>query len=396
MESLKYGVEVTVAMLGIALLAGIAAQRTGLPYVVLMLAISLPLQLPRVIGDRFTPLLLFVFLPALVFEAAWNLDLAALRRYWRPILILAVPGVLISALCVAGGLVLLGLLPLLPALLLGAILSATDPIAVIAIFRRLRVPADLQTIVESESLFNDGVAVVLTGLFTVALASGALGFDLAGSGFKFFEVTAGGAAIGLAAAGLLVFLLRSVPDPMLLVVGTVVAAYGAYLAADRLALSGIFAVLAVGIALRALPGFPTKAAAEDVDRFWATLAFFANSLVFLAMGLRIEFDRMIHEPKLVLATLGLLIAVRVILSYVALPFSGLRPGMHSWLHVIALSGIRGALSVALALGLPQSLPYRAEIIDAVFGVVVVTIVGQGLALPVVLRRLRFPAFEGRV
>ncbi len=396
MESLQYGVEVVVAMLGVALLGGIVAQRTGLPYVVLMLLISLPVQLPRVVGDRFTPLLLFVFLPALVFEAAWNLDLAALRRYWRPILILAVPGVLFSALCVAGGLVLLGLLPPLPALLLGAILSATDPIAVIAIFRRLRVPADLQAIVESESLFNDGVAVVLTGLFAAALAGGALGFDLPASGLRFLEVTAGGAAIGLAAAGLLVFSLRSVPDPMLLVVGTVVAAYGAYLAADRLAISGIFAVLAVGIALRAVRGFPTEAAAEDVDRFWATLAFFANSLVFLAMGLRIEFDRMIHEPKLVLATLGLLIAARVILSYVVLPFSGLRPGMRSWLHVIALSGIRGALSVALALGLPQSLPHRAEIIDAVFGVVVVTIVGQGLALPLVLRRLRFHTLEGRV
>jgi CPA1 family monovalent cation:H+ antiporter len=392
MQSLHFGVEMVVAMLAVALVAGIIAQRTGLPYVVLIVVASLPLQLPRVIGDQFTPLLLLVFLPALVFEAAWNLDAAALRRYWVPILVLALPGVVVSALAVAGGLALLGLLPLVPALLLGAILGATDPIAVIAIFRRLRVPADLETIVESESLFNDGVAVVLTGLFTAALASSVHGFDLPAIGFAVVKVTIGGVAIGLVAAGLLVLLLRGIPDTMLLVVGTVVAAYGAYLTADKLAVSGIFAVLAVGIALRAFEGFPSRENAAEVDRFWAALAFFANSLVFLAMGLRIEFGRMLHEPLLVLATLGLLLAARLILAYGAMPLAGLRPQtMRSWLHVIALSGIRGALSVALALGLPPELPYRAEIIDAVYGVVVVTLVGQGLALPLVLRRLRFPA-----
>lgn len=391
MPSLHFGVEAVVAMLGVALLAGIVAQRTGLPYVVLIVAASLPLHLPRVIGDQFSPLLLLVFLPALIFEAAWNLDAAALRRRWLPILVLALPGVLFSTLVIAGGLVLLGLLPLLPALVLGAILGATDPIAVIAVFRRLRVPHDLQTIVEGESLFNDGIAVVLTGVFTAALAAGAHGFDLPAIGFSVAKVTIGGVAVGLVAAGLLALLLRRVPDTMLLVVGTVVAAYGAYLAADNFGLSGIFAVLAVGIALRAFEHFPSKEGAVEVDRFWAALAFFANTFVFLAMGLRIEIDRIAHEPFLLFATLGLLIGSRVILAYGAMPLSGLRPGMSSWLHVIALSGIRGALSVALALGLPQDLPHRPEIIDAVYGVVVVTLVGQGLALPLVLRRLRFPA-----
>ncbi len=377
-------------MLAVALVAGVIAERTGVPYVVLIVAAALPLQLPRLIGDQFTPLLLLVFLPALIFEAAWSLDVAALRRYWAPILILALPGVLLSAFAVAGGLTLLGLLPPLPALLLGAILAATDPIAVIAIFRRLRVPADLQTIVEGESLFNDGVAVVLTGVFTAALASATPGFDLPAIGLNVLKVTFGGATTGLLVAGLLVLLLRKIPDQMLIVVGTVVAAYGAYLTADRIGLSGIFAVLAVGIALRAFEGFPSKADAEEVDRFWAAMAFFANSLVFLAMGLRIEFERIVHEPVLVCATLGLLIGARLLLAYVAMPLAGLRPGLRSWQHVIALSGIRGALSVALALGLPQDLPYRAQIIDAVYGVVVVTLVGQGLALPLVLRRLRFP------
>jgi CPA1 family monovalent cation:H+ antiporter len=391
MPSLHFGVEAVVAMLGVALLAGIVAQRTGLPYVVLIVAASLPLHLPRVIGDQFSPLLLLVFLPALIFEAAWNLDAAALRRRWLPILVLALPGVVFSTLVIAGGLVLLGLLPLLPALVLGAILGATDPIAVIAVFRRLRVPHDLQTIVEGESLFNDGIAVVLTGVFTAALAAGARGFDLPGIGFSVAKVTFGGAAIGVVAAGLLALLLRRVPDTMLLVVGTVVAAYGAYLAADNLGLSGIFAVLAVGITLRAFERFPSKEGAGEVDRFWAALAFFANSLVFLAMGLRIELDRIVHEPFLLFATLGLLIGARLVLAYGAMPLSGLRPGMSSWLHVIALSGIRGALSVALALGLPPDLPHRPEIIDAVYGVVVVTLVGQGLALPLVLRRLRFSA-----
>jgi CPA1 family monovalent cation:H+ antiporter len=395
-HSLEFDIEVVVAMLGVALLAGIIAQRTGLPYIVLLVAASLSLQLPNIIGEQFTPLLLLVFLPALIFEAAWNIDAAALRRYWLQITVLALPGVVLTALLVAGGLSLLGLLPLLPALLLGAILAATDPIAVIAIFRRLSVPSDLQTIVEGESLFNDGVAVVLTGLFTAAVATGAQGFDLPAAGLSLVKVTAGGAALGLVAAGLLLLLLRTVPDAMLLIVGTVVATYGAYLAADKIHFSGIFAVLAVGVALRAFKGFPAKAAAEEVDRFWSALAFIANSLVFLAMGLGVEFERILKHPQFVLATLGLLIVARLILAYGALPLTGLRAGKESWLHVIALSGIRGALSVALALGLPHGLPYRADIIDAVYGVVVVTLVGQGLALPLVLRRLRFPAVAAGV
>ncbi|MGH7756287.1 MAG: cation:proton antiporter, partial [Vulcanimicrobiaceae bacterium] len=298
-------------------------------------------------------------------------------------------GVLLTAFFVAIGLTAAGLLPFLPALLLGAILAATDPIVVIALFRRLAVPTDLTTIVEGESLFNDGVAIVLYGVAVSAIAAGSHQLAPGPLAGHAIVVAAGGAAIGFAGSLLVALVLRGVEDAPLQIVGTVVAAYGAYLVADRLHLSGIFAAVVVGIALRAFKHFPTTTAASvEIDRFWAVLAFFANSLVFILMGLRIEFERISHEPFLVLLTLGLLTLARVILAYGMLPFFGIRGERRGWQHVVALAGMRGALSLALALSLPQDLPFRPQLIDAVFGVVFITLVTQGIAIGPVLRRLQ--------
>jgi CPA1 family monovalent cation:H+ antiporter len=170
------------------------------------------------------------------------------------------------------------------------------------------------------------------------------------------------------------------------IIATVVAVFGAYLAAVRLGASGIFACLVVGIGLRAYRRFPSSAeVAAEVDGFWSVLAFIANSLVFLLLGLRIQFDRILHEPLLFGLTLGLVVASRAILAYVGLPLLGIR--YRGWNHIVMLAGMRGALSLALALVLPDSIPFRAAIIDAVFGVVAVTLVVQGVAIGPALRGL---------
>jgi CPA1 family monovalent cation:H+ antiporter len=301
--------------------------------------------------------------------------------------ILAIPGVLLTAGLVGAGLALAGKMPFVPALLLGAILSATDPIAVLAVFRRLAVPVDLATIVEGESLFNDGAAIVLYEV-VIEIITGTHGAPSAQSiAWTAVSVSVGGAAIGFMAAALVALLLRGNSGPQLQVVGTVVAAFGAYLTADRFHLSGIFAAVVVGIAMRAFPRFPSAQAELDVDAFWSMLAFLANALVFVLMGLRIEFDRITHEPLLVLLTLALVTAARLILAYVTLPLSGARLA-RGWRSVIALSGMRGALSVALVIGLPAGVPFRAQLVDTVFGVVLITLVAQGLAIGPVISRLR--------
>ncbi|MGD0474324.1 MAG: sodium:proton antiporter [Candidatus Velthaea sp.] len=388
MSGLENQVIAVVALLAVALVVSAFADRIGVPYVVALLIVATPIDFPSF--NAFAPALLFVFLPALIFEAAWNINAEALKRRWLAVTVLAVPGVLLTAAIVGGGLALAQQMPFVPALLLGAILAATDPIAVIAVFRRLHVPHDLATIVEGESLFNDGAAIVLYGV-VVGVLSGAGGAPDPGTiAVTSLSVSLGGAAIGLVAAVLVALLLRGSDSPQLQVVGTIVAAFGSYLVADHFHLSGIFAAVVAGIAMRAFPRFPSTAAVADVDGFWGVMAFLANALVFVLMGLRIEFARILHEPLLVAITLALVTAARLILAYIVLPLAGAKIAP-AWRSIIALSGMRGALSVALAIGLPADIPFRPQIVDTVFGVVFVTLVAQGLAIGPVISRRRLAA-----
>ncbi len=385
MTGLESQVSTIIAVLAAAMIVSVVADRIGVPYVVALLIVATPIDIAP--ASEFAPALLFVFLPALIFEAAWNVNAAALKRRWLAVAVLAVPGVLVTAVIVGGGLALTGQMPFVPALLLGAILAATDPIAVIAVFKRLRVPTDLAAIVEGESLFNDGAAIVLYEV-VIGVMTGAHQQPTAlGIAWTALSVSLGGAAIGFVTAALIALLLRGSDSAQLQVVGTIVGAFGAYLLADDLHLSGIFAAVVVGIAMRAFPRFPSTAALVDVDAFWGVMAFLGNALVFILMGLRIEFGRILHEPVLLLLTLALVTLARILLAFVALPAARNRIAP-AWRAVIALSGMRGALSVALAIGLPADIPFRPQLVDTVFGVVFITLVAQGLAIGPLITRLR--------
>jgi CPA1 family monovalent cation:H+ antiporter len=377
-SELAHGVGVFMALLGAAVLIAILAERVRVPAAVALVAIGALFSVspPFAFGDA----LLFVFLPPLIFEAAWNLDLDALRRMaWR-IALLAVPGTLATAGIVAGGLVLVNVLPFDAALLFGSIVAATDPVAVVAAFRRVVVPVELRTLVEGESLSNDGVALVLFA-FALAIAGGtpvSLGNDaLLGVG----EVL-GGVAIGAAGGLLCAWVLSATDAAEYEVTVTIVLAYSAYVAATALHCSGIFATAAGAIALRgAVVKLPRAISnAEDVHRAWSALAFMANAVVFLATGLLIRPERIVHEPALVIAAIVTVTLARAALALVAVRDRAGR-------ITVFLAGMRGALPLALALSLPDALPHRAQIIDATFAVVLVTIVGQGLPLEMVLKRL---------
>jgi len=377
-----------VGLIGIALIVGLAAERLRVPYSVALLVVGIALSSRATVEPLFAfpQGLLFVFLPALVFEAALQLDAEALLRRWLPIAVLAVPGVVFSAGSVALGAAFSGL-PLEAAFVLGAIVAATDPVAVIATFRRLTVPLDVQTIVEAESLANDGVAVVL---YTagVAVALGGRAAAPAEFGVAVYEVVAA-VGVGLISARLFSRLLRGTRDGGFYAVASLVLAYGSYLVADRIHASGIFACATAGIALAAprRTGPPAQIM-RDLQTFWAALAFLANSLVFLFMGFALDLRRVFAEPRLIIVTLIAVFATRTVLAYGALPLSGLGRRYRGWHHVVAWAGLRGGLALALALNLPASLPGREQIIDATFAVVLVTLVLQGLTIEPLLRRLR--------
>jgi CPA1 family monovalent cation:H+ antiporter len=384
--SLEHTLLGIVAILATALLVGVAANRLRFPYIVALLVVSLPISLQGS-EQAFVESFLLLLLPTLIFEASWNFHTALLRRTWKAVSFMAIAGVLVTTLTVGGGLALMRRMPLLPGLLLGAIIAPTDPIAVIATFKRLAVPQELAVIVEGESLFNDGVGIVLYVALSSAVASG-IAIEPFGLAWRVVLVAAGGAAIG-AVLGALSYVVASLAaDRDLHVLATIVAAYGGYLLADEVHASGIFAAIFAAIVYRWLErrrgGDPQNV--EHIDTFWGLAAFLANSVVFLLVGLRIELPRILAHPGIVLTTLGFVVAARLVCVYGALPLLGVKPA--AWRHVVALSGIRGGVSIALALALPEATPYRGDIVDAVYGVVAVTILVQGLGLAPVMKRLR--------
>lgn len=327
---------------------------------------------------------LYVFLPVLLFEAAWNLNYRAIRRLWIPIGILAGPGVLLTALLVAGALSILHV-PLGPALLTGAILSATDPVAVVAVFRRLKVPHTLVTIVECESLFNDAVAVAIYRAVLVAIALGTAGAGtVAVVAAEALGDAAGGTVVGIALAFIVARALRGSGDVRVQVGATAICAYGAYFAADSLHLSGIFATIACGIALRFFErSWITLSIAEDVNRFWEVGALLANVLVFFMVGAALQVARVAQEPLFVVACILGVGVARVVVGGLLSP----GPYPREWIDVVRVAGMRGGLCLALALAIPPQIPYREAIVDAAFAVSVATLAAAAFTLVPAVRRV---------
>jgi CPA1 family monovalent cation:H+ antiporter len=378
-----------VGLLGVAVLVALVAERLRVPSAVALVAFGAgtaaihPIALPFHFGDA----LLFVFLPPLIFEAAWSIDPASLRRTALRIALLALPGVVLVAGSIGVGIALSGALPLASAIVLGAIVSATDPVAVIAIFRRLHVPVDLMTIVEGESIANDGVAIVL---YAVALtfATGGVADTLPAAALHAVLAIAGGCAIGVACAFVVAFVMGRTRSGPLEITATVVLAFLAYVSADALHWSGVFATAAAGIALRAFARIaPITDNADDVDTFWSTIAFIANAMVFLATGLVLQIGRIGTHPLLAAVAIVAVVASRVVLAALII-----RP--MTWRVTVVFAGIRGGLSLALALALPAALAYRDEIVDAVIAVVLFTLIVQGIALEPLLERLGFHKGSG--
>ena len=366
----------------------------NLRYVAPLLALGMILGSlrPGAFTQSFGHATLWIFLPVLIFDAAWELDALAARRLWRPIAFLAFPGVALTAAAIAAAAHFAGGLSWRAALLLGAILSATDPIAVAALFRKLAVPSELLTIVESESLLNDAVAVALYRALLLAAASTALAASPAPLVAGAFGGVVAGVAIGFAVAYVVArVFLRNVAVPAQ-AVATFAGAYGAYYAAEYFGWSGIFAVIAFGIALRAFEGQRiSQDAVRAVGRAWEWLVVAANGILFFLIGASLDVTRLLHEPRLLLATLAGVTLARFVLTG-ALLLPAVRPHLPpAWLAVIRFAGVRGALSLALAIGTPLALAHRGEIIDATFFVVIVSIFATAFTLERRVRRLGLSA-----
>ena len=360
----------------------IAAKRVGIPYNVALVLVGAALVFMHALP--ITPMdpqvILIVFLPILVFEAALFTDATGLRQAQRPILALAAPGVLLSLLATAAVATWALALPFGAALLLGALLSITDTVSVLLAFRSVRVPHRLAAIMEGESLFNDGTALVLVSVATAILTRGHLDFGHAARALLVAIV--GGMAIGAAVGALGTIVLRKTPDNLTAILASIVLVFGTSLIAERVHASPVIAVVVVGIfvsrAARDVLG-PSRVLA--LHGFWETAGFILNVWIFLLVGMQVRTELLLQESGTILLALIAMHAGRAVAVYGC--FAVLRAIRAEivpsrWQHVMVFGNIKGALSMAAVLALPASLAYRERLIAVVFGVTFFTLVMQGL------------------
>ncbi|HEX6895380.1 MAG TPA: sodium:proton antiporter [Bryobacteraceae bacterium] len=378
-----------VLLLLVAAVVAIASQRVRLPYsaglVIAGIVLSLLPFTPQVGLTR--ELLFRTLLPPLIFEAALSLRWSELRRDLGVVVALACIGVAISAAITATGMHAVAQWPWMSAVIFGILIAATDPVSVIAIFGEAGVKGRLRLLVEAESLFNDGTAAVG---FAIAV-SFATGMPMTGSSILSAALTtiAGGLFCGALVAGIMLGLAGRTEDHLVELTFTTVSAYGSFILAEHFHASGVLATLTAGLLmgnvgrLRVL----SERGKVAVTAFWEFMAFLANSLIFLLIGMQ---QARLHLRE---AGIGALLAIGLVLlgrAGAVYPTSLLFRGSSrrvTWnhQHVLFWGGLRGGLALALALGLPEQLPFRAEIVTFSFAVTAFSIFVQGLTMRPFLR-----------
>ena len=380
-----------IVLLLIVYIVAIGVRRLRIPYTVALVIVGLLFTFQSSLKFELTPeLILALFVPPLVFEAAFHLNFQELRRNLPAILLLAVPGVILTAFIV-GGMLVFGIKLSLPiALVFGSLIAATDPVSVVALFRTLGVPKRLSVLIEGESLFNDGTAIVLFNLMLAITLSSKL--NLIESVGKFFGVSIGGIIVGLVLGWLISQLISRVDNYLIETTLTTVLAFGSYLMAEKLGVSGVLAVVAAGLVngnISAQGMSPTSRIV--IFNFWEYVAFLANSLIFLLLGLQINITALLASWQPILwAILAVFIARFIVvygLSWLVNRVS--EPIPLRWQHILNWGDLRGAISLALVLSLPISLGAERDLLQVMaFGVVLFTLLVQSTTMAPLIRWLK--------
>ncbi len=378
-----------VVLVTAAAIVGLLVRRVALPYsvalVVLGFAVSLFAREPSL---AVTPeLVLSVLLPGLIFEAAYKLDVQQLRRSFGGIALLAAPGVILTAAIVALILNAATGLPIELGFVVGAMVAATDPVAVIATFRRLGAPGRLQTLLEGESLFNDG-----TGLVAFAIAIRAVQTEVtAVDGIVAFGLTIViSAVLGYVAGRIASSVIATVDDHLVELTVSVALAYGTYLFADALHELGVIATVVAGVVLGTYGRENATSARtqEAMDLVWEFIAYLLTAVVFMLVGFAIAASSLVDAAPSIAWGIGAILAARLVVVYGLL--GGVSKVVHrtgrgpsvplAWLHILFWGGLRGAVAVAMALSLPLGFPQRELLQQITFGIVLFTLLAQGLSI----------------
>ena len=374
----------------LSFLGAILSERLKVSYTTVMIAIGFAVSFLRIGGalnsiSLDSNLILGFVVPPMIFEAAMRTRLETFRTVEKTVLSLAIFGVVISALvCGAALQIALGL-PVAAALMFGVIISPTDPVSVVSILKRMKAPERLTTILESEAYLNDVTAIVL---YPVALS---LSFSPVQSVTLFAHSFGGGILIGLLVSGVAELLYRQVTEPMAETTFTIVVMFGSYLFAESLQVSGLASVAIAGLYMgnRTMRTAMSDETRTTMTRFWEVVTFMATAFAFLLIGLKTDFRLLITYAPFILAAFLAILVARAVSVY---PIVGLTNILgeripRSWTRLLAIAGLRGAVSVVLAFSLPES-SFKDIIVAMTFGVALLSLVAQAEILQVSAKRMK--------
>lgn len=380
-----------------ASIIAIFSSRLRVPYTVALVLAGLALDLFHLEimdGFGFSPeIILIVFLPALLFEAGININIHQLRRDLLPILGLAVVGVLVATGITGLALWGLGVMALLPALLFAALITATDPVSVLAILKELGINKRLTVLLEGESLLNDGTAIVLFLIFKEAILTGEI--HIAEGVGRFILMAIGGAGLGLLFGYVASKVTHYIEDTRIEITLTTIVAYMSYLVSEHLHLSGVIATVCAGLMVGNYGSRTGMSARTRVAlwSYWEYIVFVINSLIFLLIGLEVKVSDLVANYAYILVGIGVVVVARAASVYGLIPITNRlsrnrqKPIPGQWQHVLVWGGLHGTVSLALALTLPNHFPERDKILSITFGVVLFSLVAQGLTMKPLLKWL---------
>lgn len=380
------------ALLLISAIIAMVARRLRLPYSVGLVIAGIALAfLPISFEIELTKEIIFTaFLPPLIFEAALQIRWKDLQRDLPIISTLATVGVLLSATVTAVGMHYFVGWEWASSSLFGVLIAATDPVSVIATFKESGVHGRLRLLVEAESLFNDSTAAVAFGVALIFATGGEIGAF--GIFLNLVLTVFGGILCGVLVAGAILLLVRKTEDHLIEITFTTIAAYGSFWLAEHFHLSGILASLTAGLLIGNVGSFAsfTEKGNEAIESFWEYIAFVANSLIFILIGFREAKQSFANVAVISVIAILLVLLGRALAIYPCCALfsrSGLRVEANHQ-HVLFWGGLRGALALALALGLPPTVPHYEEIVSVSFAVVAFSLFAQGLTMNSLLRKLK--------
>ena len=380
-------------LLLIAVTVAVITKYIRIPYTISLVLVGLLVGTSRIIEgvELSEEVVFYIFLPPLLFEGALRMDFQHLRENAISVAFLAVPGVIVSV-AVIGSIIhyILGIsFPV--SLLFAALITPTDPVSVLALFKRLGAPTKLSTILEGESVFNDGTGIVVFGIISGMILTGEI--DFIKGGIDFIYVSLGGAIIGIVMGYTTYKVLGYINDHLIEVTITLILAFSVFLIAEQLHVSGVIGVVFAGLVIgnygQVLSMSPTTRI--SLVTVWDFIVFIVNSLIFLLIGNEIHIERLISSFEDISIAIAAVLIARIFVVY---PTFGIMNFFTrdriplKWQHIIFWGGLHGTIPIALVLSLPRTFMDREPIVTLTFGVVLFSLVVQGLTISPLISRFK--------